>query len=422
MALIKVTVGPGGFGSSNRLVLDFSGHVIASGAPRVVGRMTMPGAPNVEHDRGKLLVSERGELLNYGGSVQLPYLLGPVGAFAIEPLGADNQQSWRTQQATTLTQITGESGNGPFSMRFRHRSRNPFGQNQTQVVVTPAMETSTYDLVTSSGDLATIRKQYTFETLGAAGSPPVAKMTGEGTLTFNRAKGYAEKMDFKATLVRNVSNVSVTVPVSLEWHRLSPAEAAQIREQAIANQERAKANQLAAPPVNAGSAGAGPQSNAGEDTEFVGGNGGGRGERIVDETSLVYGIECKFSEWMGQQCVNRIAPLFSRDQERNLPVGAVAKEGYAVGAVKVYGGEFVNALQLVFMRVKDNGQLDPSDSYTSAVLGGRMRVKPRTLTGNGAPIIGIHVRRGLIVDALALVVNRDTEAEDDENPFESSGK
>ena len=415
VALIKLTLGPGGFGSSNRLALDFSGHVISNGAPRVVGRMTMPGFPNIEHDRGKLLVSERGELLNYGGSVQLPYLLGPVGAFPIEPLGGDNQRSWRTQQATTLTQTTGAPASGPFSIRFRHRSRSPFGQSQTQVVVTPAMETSTYELGSTSGHLATIRKQYTFETLGAAGSAPVAKMTGDGTLTFNLAKGYAEKMDFKATLVRTVSNVTVTVPLSLEWHRLSPAEVAQMREQA-------KANQQAAAKVNAGSAGHGPQSNAGEDTEFVGGDGGGQDERIVDETSFVYGIECKFSEWMGQQCVNRIAPLFSRDQERNLPVGAVAREGYAVGAAKVYGGQYVNALQLVFMRVKDNGQLDPSDSYTSAVLGGRMRVKPRTLTGKGAPIIGIHVRRGLVVDALALVVNREAEAEDDENPFESSGK
>ena len=93
-----------------------------------------------------------------------------------------------------------------------------------------------------------------------------------------------------------------------------------------------------------------------------------------------------------------------------------------MGAVKVYAGEYVNALQLVFMRVKDNGQLDPSDSYTSAVLGGRMRVKPQTLTGNGAPIIGIHIYRGLVVDAMALVVNRDAQADDDENPFESPTK
>ena len=36
--------------------------------------------------------------------------------------------------------------------------------------------------------------------------------------------------------------------------------------------------------------------------------------------------------------------------------------------------------------------------------------KPETLTGGGAPIIGIHVRRGIVVDALALVVNREKES------------
>ena len=160
------------------------------------------------------------------------------------------------------------------------------------------------------------------------------------------------------------------------------------------------------------------KSHIGDDTEFVGGSGGGAA-RLIDETSLLYGVECLFSEWMGQQCVKQIVPLFSRDQARKLPVGAVAREGYAVGAVKVYAGQFVNAMQLVFMRVRRDGKLNSADSYTSEVMGNRGRAKPRTLTGNGAPIIGIHIRHGLIVDALALVVNRDASADSDdsENPF-----
>lgn len=246
VAMIKVTIGPGGYGTANRLVLEFSGHVTTSGAPRQVGRMQMPGMPNTESDRGKLLVSDRGELLDATGNVQLPFLLGRVSTFAIEPLGADDKRSWQTQRATVLTQIIGEQSNNGFSMRFRHRGRSPFAQNQTKVVVTPAIETASYEMTGMNGDLATITKRYTFQTLDPAGAPPTAKVDGQGTFTFNRAKGYAEKMDYKATFVRSVSNLSVTVPMTLEWHRVSQAELDQSRAQAQANAQAAKANQQAA--------------------------------------------------------------------------------------------------------------------------------------------------------------------------------
>ena len=417
VALVRVTVGPGGYGAANRLVLDFSGHVTSSGPPRVVGRVRMSGIPSAESDRGKLLVSERGEIIEATGNVQLPYLLGPVGTLAIEPLTSGEQRTWQTQRATVLTQIIGQESASPFSMRFRHRSRfgqGPFAQNQTKVVVTPAIETSDYELAGTNGDVASIKKRYTFQTLDPAGSPPVAKMTGEGTISFNRAKGYAEKMEYKATLLRSTNNVSVTVPLTMEWRRLSQGELNQMRAQAKANLE-------AAQKAGAERAARAAKANIGEDTEFVGGSGGAS-DRFVDETSLLHGVECRFSQWMGEQCVNEIVPIFARDQKRTLATGAVAKDGYAVGAAKVYAGEHVNGIQLIFMRVRDGGQLDPKDAYSSSLLGVRGLGKPHTLTGGGAPIIGIHLRHGAIVDALALVVNRDVDDDSDEseNPFKPS--
>gem|GEM_PF-3326608 len=416
VALLKVTTGPSGFGAANRLALDYSGNVNTSGPPRVVGRIRMPGFPNHESDRGKLLLTERGELLNVTGNsnVQLPYLLGPVGTFPIEPLGAGEQRNWQVQHATTLTQISSEESNSPFSLRSRHRARgafgSPFGQSQATVVVTPAMETNSYELTAINGELATITKRYTFQTLDPAGAQPVAKMTGEGTITFNRAKGCAEKMDFRANLVRTVSNVTVTIPMTMEWRRLSKEELDKIHAEAKANQESAKKahEERMAQKSKAG---------IGEDTEFAGdGSGGGTtGDRFVNENSLLYGVECRFGQWMNQDCVKEIVPIFTRDHERKLPAGAMARAGYAVGAVNVNAERYVNGIQLIFMRVKDDGRLDPKDSYTSEWLGIRARGarKPQKLAGDGDPIIGIHVRHGLVIDAMALVVDRDAEA----NPF-----
>jgi S1-C subfamily serine protease len=399
VALIRVTIGPGGYGAANRLVLDYSGHVSSNGSSSTAGNTRVVTIASNQSDRGKLLLSERGELLDTTSSnVQLPYLLGPVGQLVLEPLPADNQRTWQTQSTTALTQVVGEESSSPISMRFRNRGRNPFRRNQTKVVVTPAVETSSYELTGTSGDLLTIVKRYTFQTLDPAGTPPVAKVTGEGTITFNRAKGYAEKMDYKATMVRSSGNVSVTVPFTMEWHRVSAAELAQMRAQGQANLEAAKQ-------ASANRAVQVAKQHIGEDTEFIGGSGGG-GTRSIDDGALLYGIECEFGEWAREKCLKRIVPIFSPNQRPTLPGGAVAREGYAVGAVNVHAQTFVNGIQLVFMRVKADGRLDPKDSYTSGWIGARRRGSPRQLTGGGDAIIGVHVRRGLVVDALALVVNR----------------
>lgn len=489
VAMIKVTVGPGGYGAANRLVLDFSGVVTTSGLPRTAGRLQVPGVPNTESDRGKLLLTERGEVLDVtGGNVQLPYLLGPVGVLAIEALPADGRRTWQTRRTTALTQITGQPQNGPFAMHFRRRGRNPFGQSPTQVTVTPAIETCDYELIGASGDTATIVKRYTFQTLDAAGVPPTAKVTGEGTIVLNRTQGFAEKMDYKATMLRSAGNVSVTVPLTMEWHRLSQAEINQRNAQAKANQNAAQAQQQAAAKAAAGQTvtvvvqGApatasnviierlrklpgvtndrshgvnslttitiGPVSdlkavvaalkdfgvvtnvdeatrtitvranaaklqrlaNMGEDTAFAGDSTGGGAKRTIDGNSLLYGLECGFGEWFHEQCLKDITPIFSPAQELAKPGGAVARAGYAVGAVNIHAGSYINALQLVFMRVKDNGRLNPEDSYTSPWIGVRGKGQPRTLTGNGDPIIGISLRQSIVCNAFALVVNREAAA------------
>jgi hypothetical protein len=151
----------------------------------------------------------------------------------------------------------------------------------------------------------------------------------------------------------------------------------------------------------------------GTDTQFVGSEGG-MSKRTVEPESMLYGVDCWPGEWFREKCIGKIEPLFSRDQQRKSRFGAVAREGYAVGAVKIQTINYVNAIQLVFMRVKDNGQLDPDDKYQSDWIGFRGRGKTYTLSGEGKPIIGLHARQGIVVDALALVVDKPTTANDDD--------
>ena len=51
-----------------------------------------------------------------------------------------------------------------------------------------------------------------------------------------------------------------------------------------------------------------------------------------------------------------------------------------------------------------DGRLDPADSSTSDWIGEAGLGAPRALSGNGAPIIGIHGRRAAVFDALGIVL------------------
>ena len=50
-------------------------------------------------------------------------------------------------------------------------------------------------------------------------------------------------------------------------------------------------------------------------------------------------------------------------------------------------GQFVNAVQIVFMRVTTDGQLNSSDSYTSEWIGQPTGGEPTSVGGTGSRVI-----------------------------------
>ncbi|HEX7446441.1 MAG TPA: trypsin-like peptidase domain-containing protein, partial [Pirellulales bacterium] len=224
VALFKVEIGPGGFGIAKRQVLKYSGSLstkpsVAPGPRR--GRVSISPP---QSEQGKLLVSELGEVIDSTGNMQLPYLLGSLGAMAVEPLPPDGEKTWQTQRVTALTQIVGQEQTPSSRMPSRYRRQrgggSPFAPRAQAVMIVPALEVSVYELQQTSSDRVQLKKKYVFTTLQKEGTPPVAQMTGEGTVTFNTQQGYPESMDFRATMVRSSGAVSVTVPVALTWNRV----------------------------------------------------------------------------------------------------------------------------------------------------------------------------------------------------------
>jgi hypothetical protein len=245
VVMLKVTIASGAQG--RRQALDFHGSVSTT-KQREMGfgrRMTMPGFP--EFDRGRLVTTEFGELVEATGEAQLPYLFGALGPLTIEPLSASGERTWRSERGVALTQtVEEESPTGmPFHFRRPRGFRNPFA-SQSKVVVTPAMETAQYEILQSGGDQWQIKKRYAFKTLGQQSGQAAFEINGEGVLVFNQKGGYAEKLDYRANLVRSSNNVTVTIPVTLAWHRATAAELAEIKRRAAEAEAKRKADEAAA--------------------------------------------------------------------------------------------------------------------------------------------------------------------------------
>lgn len=223
VALFKVTIGPGGYGIAKRQVLKYSGSLVTKPAAAPGPGRGRAAVAQAQNESGKLLVSELGEVVDSTGSMQLPYLLGALGSMPIEPLPPEGEQAWQTTRVTALTQIVGQESANNSQMPSRYRRRrgaaNPFAQ-RAQIVIVPAVEVCAYELHQTSPDRVQLKKTYVFSTIQKEGTPPVAQMKGEGTITFNTQQGLPESMDFHATMVRSSGAVSVTVPVSLAWNRV----------------------------------------------------------------------------------------------------------------------------------------------------------------------------------------------------------
>jgi len=138
------------------------------------------------------------------------------------------------------------------------------------------------------------------------------------------------------------------------------------------------------------------------DTQLVGGSGGSEFRHVGRNNQHVLGLLCWASKWEGKPAVILHMAIFDRGR----PAGGgvlMSRQDYAIGALKVTGGDLVTSVQVVYMRIKPDGRLDPSDCYEDDVVGDPAGKTPVVIGGTGAPVIGIHGRRGAVLDAVGLV-------------------
>jgi hypothetical protein len=153
----------------------------------------------------------------------------------------------------------------------------------------------------------------------------------------------------------------------------------------------------------------------GEDTKFVGKAPEPNGPfrlRYVDPKQPLLGVDFTVHFWPipgggKEDCLGNLTPIFNRDYPDMGQTRVLAKPGYAVGAITVKSNNFVNTIQITFMKLNaDNSGLDTKDSYTSPWQGPEVDgAKETKLGGDGRKVIGVYLHKGGVIQGLALVMD-----------------
>ena len=355
--------------------------------------------------------------------------MGPLAEPRMIELVLDETGGNARQRAAC--EVLAEIGGLPSVPALQRATEGWRAQTQAQAAleaIAKREELSVEELIAKAPPLATAGAPAAGSTVGAApgastgpdaGAAPGPKTASSlpfgsgGRRTWTDASG---KFTIEAELVRAVDGVvtlkkadgsTIDVPVD----RLSQADRdlvlgdpfAGTGPSAMAQPGASAAAQPAAQPAAQSSPNAGsrPPARSG-DTGLVGGSGGFEFRFVGQAGEPLLGLHCRTSHWQNQQAVGLIRARFDRNGPKLSSI-TMAKPGYAVGGMNVDAGEFVRALEVVFMRIQPDGSLDPADRYTTWI-GAPSGQPTKPLGGTGAPVIGIYGRRGAVLDAVGLVM------------------
>ena len=154
-----------------------------------------------------------------------------------------------------------------------------------------------------------------------------------------------------------------------------------------------------------------PAANSGLQSIQAGAQGGGPFSKTGTGSAPVLGVSYTLGDWGGTGCLRQVDPIYDRADAPPPPGGRrqtraiMGRDGYAVGGlVADYDDTNILAFGVVFMRLRD-GHLDPTDKYTSELVGfPDAGQTPQMLGGDGRTVVGLCGRQGLNLAAVGVVV------------------
>ena len=250
VAFVKVS----GISGGKVFDIDFTASFMESQRfdPRNFRFGAFPMLPTANYDTGTMKVTRSGEIVEFTGKESLPFILGPVGQFFIEPLDPDGEPSWSSERETALRIVKREASNDPLS---RMRSRmpfgpggragfpfNPFGSEKPEetIKVIPATERTSYRLGDELNNRVTVHKEYEFTTTDGSDRPYLT-VSGSGEITFDKTLGMPSRFQYSATIIQNEADGATSkLPLNVTFTLRDPEDLKRERAEAAKRAEESK--------------------------------------------------------------------------------------------------------------------------------------------------------------------------------------
>lgn len=169
-------------------------------------------------------IAPNGKVLKIKGNRHFPYLLGNISTLAFEQFDSSRQDAWTLKREMAVSEVS----------QFFHGYRG-FGDLET---ISSGNKTESYKLLKKRGDgLIDYEKTYRFETECDEGK---FILKGKGIWTFNEKLGISESLKMKYELVQEKSNVSVKIPLEVEYVRFSDEELVKLVKKEKEEEEKRK--------------------------------------------------------------------------------------------------------------------------------------------------------------------------------------
>ncbi len=219
----------------DRLTLYYHG-ILDFQRPATDGMGSLPAPTDLsKRDDGTLAVDDSGEIGRFTGRLQLPCLLGPVGAVAIDALPGRYEKTWNRDDVLAIKLTNGPEDPlaGVHPPGFAVPQAGPRLMGPPSYWPEPEEHYSVrrqaaYTLTETKGALATIHKRLELKSLDGPDVTPILTLTGEGDTLFDCQIGMPQKVTFSGTFTMHRNGSELRVPVTLQCERIVESEPAAI--------------------------------------------------------------------------------------------------------------------------------------------------------------------------------------------------
>lgn len=162
--------------------------------------------------------SRTGKVISTKSDAHLPFVLGLQDSLVVEPLPEGSEESWTTTMDIAVVE---RMSVGPFFSRLRSF------QGEMKTI---AKEQIDYNIVEKKGAVVRIRKTYSMKTLPDEGIVRF-DMSGGGEFEFDTERGVIISHSAEYKILVNEKNITLAIPVSVNYRLLSDAEMAERKKQ-----------------------------------------------------------------------------------------------------------------------------------------------------------------------------------------------